>query len=103
MTSLIRDVLFPSAAALGLLAAAITDPAVADESYYDDDPAAIIAAAPIAVVTASSAVTAQVAPTVAARSTVATGARAEGNKGNGIETRCERTGRIGKFKITRCD
>ena len=98
MTSLIRDVLFPSAAALGLLAAAITDTAVADESFYDE-PVAVVAAAPIAVAPSATVKTA----TPGARKAATAEAREEGNRANGIEPRCERTGRIGKFKITRCD
>ena len=92
MTSLIRDVLFPSAAALGLLAAAITDSAVADESFYDE-PVAVVAAAPVAAKSQSP----------AARKTASGEAREESSRENGIEPRCERTGRIGKYKITRCD
>ena len=102
MTSLIRDVLFPSAAALGLLAAAITDSAMADESYYDE-PTAVIAAAPITVATTSRPLTAQVSATTTAQPKAILRARAKGNRSNGVEARCERTDRIGKFKITRCD
>ena len=99
MTSLIRDVLFPSAAALGLLAAAVTDSAVADESFYDE-PVAVVAAAPVAV--AAAPVTAKSAG-LGARKTATADSQEKGNRTNGIEPRCERTGRIGKFKITRCD
>lgn len=99
MTSLIRDVLFPSAAAIGLLAAAITDSAVADESFYDE-PVAVVAAAPVAVAAPSVAVK---SATPGARKTESAEMREEGSRANGIEPRCERTGRIGKFKITRCD
>ena len=99
MTSLIRDVIFPSAAALGLLAATVIDPAVADESVYDE-PAAVVAAAPVAV--AATSITEKSA-SVGARKTATAEAREEGSRANGIEPRCERTGRIGKFKITRCD
>ena len=99
MTSLIRDVLFPSAAALGLLAAAITDSAVADESFFDE-PVAVVAAAPVAA-TVSPRLGTATAP--AARASTPVDARPEGNRASMIEPRCERTGRIGKFKITRCD
>ena len=99
MTSLIRDVLFPSAAALGLLAGAITDSAVADESFYDE-PVAVVAAAPIGVAAPSVPVT---SASAGARRTTTVGVREEGPRATAIEPRCERTGRIGKFKITRCD
>jgi hypothetical protein len=99
MTSLIRDVLFPSAAALGLLAAAITDSALADESFYDE-PVTVVAAARVPATAGPRPVTAT-AP--AARASTPVEARPEGNRASAIEPRCERTGRIGKFKITRCD
>jgi hypothetical protein len=99
MTSLIRDVLFPSAAALGLLAAAITDSAVADESFHDE-PVAVVAAAPVAVMAAPVTVKSS---GLGARKTATAETQEEGRAKNGIEPRCERTGRIGKFKITRCD
>ena len=91
MTSLIRDVLFPSAAALGLLCAAVTDSAMA-EATTSPQPAVIAAAS--------------VAPVSLEPSSLPqdSSAKIEGDKKPaGIEGRCERTGRIGKFKITRCD
>jgi hypothetical protein len=98
MTSLIRDVLIPSAAAIGLLAATIADTAAADESFYDEPSIVVAKAGPVA--PSSSAPAARPAPT--AQRTDAD-AREPVSRSNGIEPRCERTGRIGKLKITRCD
>ena len=103
MTSLIRDVIFPSAAAIGLLAAVITDPAVADESYYDEPAVAVAVAAPVTMATNVLRVVEPVVPTVPARTSPTAEAHSENASSNGIEPRCDRTGRIGKFKITRCD
>jgi hypothetical protein len=93
MTSLIRDVLFPSAAALALLAAAAIDTAVAEEAAPAKP--AVIAAAPVGAVPQQA-----TAPLQEGASTVT---RDDEQKTNGIERRCDRTGRIGKFRITRCD
>jgi hypothetical protein len=98
MTSLIRDVLIPSAAAVGLLAATIADTAAADESFYDEPTIVVARAAPVA--PSSRAPAARSAPED--RSTAAE-AREPESRSSGIEPRCERTGRIGKFRITRCD
>jgi hypothetical protein len=100
MNSLIRDVLFPSAAAIGLLGAAVMDSAVADESTIADT-AVVAAAAPI-VAAAPAATVAKAAP-APSRVAAANEALADEARPTGIERRCERTGRIGKFKITRCD
>ena len=94
MTSLIRDVLFPSAAALGLLAAAAVDTARAGEAAAPKP--AVIAAA-----TVSAGQPAAVAPS-SNRAATASPAD-EGLRKGAIERRCERTDRIGKFRITRCD
>jgi hypothetical protein len=94
MTSLIRDVLFPAAAALGLLAAAAVDTARAGEAAAPK-PAVIAAASVIAAQPAA------VADPSSDRASTA-GADERPRKG-GIERRCERTDRIGKFRITRCD
>ena len=102
MTSLIRDVLFPSAAAIGLLAAAIVDTAGADESFYDEPSAVVAAAAPRDVGTSARSSTA-VAPAAVTSPSSKAEARADDDRSSGVEARCERTGRIGKFKITRCD
>ena len=91
MNSLIRDVLFPSAAAIGLLGAAVMDSAVADETV----------AKPVVAV-ASVATVAQVTPAPSKPSAVTETVEDEARP-TGTERRCERTGRIGKFKITRCD
>ena len=93
MTSLIRDVLFPSAAALGLLAAAAVDTARAGEAAAPKP--AVIAAA-----TVSAGQPAAVAPSPDRPSTAAADERP---RKSDIERRCERTDRIGKFRITRCD
>jgi hypothetical protein len=98
MNSLIRDVLIPSAAAIGLLAATIVDTAAADESFHDEP--SVVVATVASVAPAASAAAAQPAP--AARSPRAD-SREPASRSSGIEPRCERTGRIGKFKITRCD
>lgn len=94
MTSFIRDVLFPSAAALGLLAAAAVDTARAGEAAASKP--AVIAAAPVSPVHPAA-----VAPS-SERASTASPADEQPRKG-GIERRCERTDRIGKFRITRCD
>ena len=94
MTSLIRDVLFPSVAALGLLAAAAVDTARAGEAATPK-PAVIAAASVTAVQPAA------VRP-LPDRAPSASPADELPRKG-GIERRCERTDRIGKFRITRCD
>jgi hypothetical protein len=93
MNSLIRDVLFPSAAAIGLLGAAVMDSAVADESTIAET--AVVAAASVATV-------AQVTPAPSKPAAIAETGDAEARP-TSVERRCERTGRIGKFKITRCD
>ena len=92
MNSLIRDVLFPSAAANGLLGAAAMDSAIADETGAKP---AVVAVAPVATV-------AQVTPVLQRPSAVTETVEDEARP-TSIERRCERTGRIGKFKITRCD
>jgi hypothetical protein len=98
MNSLIRDVLIPSAAAIGLLAATIADTVAADESFDDESSIVVARVTPVAPV--ASAAAAQPAP--AARDQGAD-SREPASRSNGIEPHCERTGRIGKFKITRCD
>ena len=95
MTSLIRDVLLPSAAALGLLMAAAIDTAGAEEPAAPKP--ALIAAASI-----SSVPQQQRAAPPQERASVASPDDAD-SRPSGIERRCERTGRIGKFHITRCD
>ena len=94
MTSLIRDVLFPSAAALGLLAAAAVDTARAGEAAAPKP--AVIAAASVSAVQPAA-----VAPS-SDRASTASPADERPRKSD-IERRCERTDRIGKFRITRCD
>jgi hypothetical protein len=101
MNSLIREVLFPSAAAIGLLVAAVMDSAVADESTIADTAVVVAAAAPT-VAAAPVAGVAQVARAPSQPSTVDEAIEDEARPA-GVERRCERTGRIGKFKITRCD
>ena len=100
MKSLIRDVLFPSAAAIGLLGAAVMDSALADESTIAD--LAVVAAAEPIVAAAPVATVAQVTPAASKPSAVTEVVDDEAQP-TSIERRCERTGRIGKFKITRCD
>ncbi|HET7202395.1 MAG TPA: hypothetical protein VFI92_03420 [Steroidobacteraceae bacterium] len=94
MTSLIRDVLFPSVAAVGLLAAAAIDTATAEEAAPAAKPAVIAAASVGAVSQQATAPSHERAPVVAP---------ADEQERSVIERRCERTGRIGKFRITRCD
>jgi hypothetical protein len=92
MSGLIRDVLFPSAAALVLLFAAAADVAVAEETAAAET--AVLAAAP-ARGPAAPPVSSDVAPSPVAA--------AEAERAKGVERRCDRTERIGKFRITRCD
>ena len=102
MSSLIRDVLFPSAAALGLLVAAAVDTATAEEA----GPArtAVVTAAPVVVAAVRAETAVSVAPVAAANAAPRADVGAdESERSNGIERRCDRTGRIGKFRITRCD
>lgn len=100
MNSLIRDVLFPSAAAIGLLGAAVMDSAVADESTIAET-AVVAAAAPI--VAAAPVATVAQAASAPSRPSAVTETVEDEARPTSIERRCERTGRIGKFKITRCD
>jgi hypothetical protein len=93
MTSLIRDVLFPSAAALCLLAAAAVDTAKAGEAVAPKP--AVIAAASVSVV--------QPAAEAPSPDRASSAAADERPRKGGVERRCERTDRIGKFRITRCD
>lgn len=98
MSTLIRDVLFPSAAAIGLLAAAAADLAVAQEVPSTDRAAAYQ--------TPYKAVTAVRMPSIesaAARSGEAPMLPEQEPRRSVVEPRCERIERIGKFAMTRCD
>jgi len=92
MTSLFREVLLPSAAAVGLLLAAAVDVATAGEA--PEAKPVQIAAAPVSA-----------APHQPARRQpiVEADLSRPRNKPLEVERRCDRIQRIGKFTITRCD
>ena len=91
MKTLISEVLLPASAAIGLLAMLTIDPATADDRIAQPEAAATLAANSV-----------PIAP--AGRSTPSRAAteRSEAPGRTGIEPRCERVERIGKFTITRC-
>ena len=92
MTSLFREVLLPSAAAVGLLFAAAIDVATAGDAPGVEP--AQIAAVPV------SAAPRQPAPTEPTADADPSRPR---NKPLEVERRCDRIQRIGKFTVTRCD
>ena len=92
MTSLFREVLLPSAAAVGLLLAAAVDVATAGESPRVKP--VQIAAAPVL------AARHQPAPT---QPTAEADPSRPRSKPLEVERRCDRIQRIGKFTVTRCD
>ena len=92
MTSLIREVLLPSAAAVALLFAATVDVATAGEAPGVEP--VQIAAAPVP------AAPHQPAPT---QSTAEADPSRPRNKPLEVERRCDRIQRIGKFTVTQCD
>ena len=92
MTSLFREVLLPSAAAVGLLFAVAVDVATAGEAPGVKP--VQIAAAPVL------AAPHQPAPT---QPTAEADPSRPRNKPLEVERRCDRIQRIGKFTVTRCD
>ena len=92
MTSLFREVLLPSAAAVGLLLAAAVDVATAGESPGVKP--VQLASAPVL------AAPHQPAPT---QPTAEADPSRPRNKPLAVERRCDRIERIGKFTLTRCN
>ena len=92
MTSLLREILLPSFAAVGLLFAATVDVATAGEAPGVEP--VQIAAAPV-----------PAAPHRPARTepTAEADPSRPRNKPLAVERRCDRIERIGKFTLTRCD
>jgi hypothetical protein len=96
MKTLIRDVLIPSstsvALAIGLIVAQVPAGHAAEVAKAPPAAAAVVAV-PVA---------AAVAP-AAALSAEATPAIEKADEASGVERRCERVGRIGKVRMTRCE
>ena len=92
MTSLFREVILPSAAAVALLFAAAADVATAEEAPRVEP--VRIAAAPVPTARHQTAPTEPTADADPSR---------PGNEPLAVERRCERIQRSGKFTLTRCD
>ncbi len=88
MRTLISEVLLPASAAVGLLAMLTIPPATAEDRAPQSTTTAALSATAVAVASAQQATPSRTATDRSVQPA--------------IEPRCERTERIGKFTITRC-